>query len=198
MAEMLTYEQHLTSATGGRGAYSDGLLALRRSAVAPAGEDHRQRQGAAAPGTKSRPNRRAAQASDTHRGFGGPPCSAARLAAAGCVVTWLDVGGPVRSGAAGHPANSGRSASDAAESVVRQAGSCGSSSRNGRRRPQRCGPRRGRPDGPRRPSPTRPARFICNTPAAACGCLESTPGSRCGRPTRATRFTMRTVPPLCR
>ena len=47
MSEMLTYEQHLTSATGGRGVLLDGLLALRGSAVAPAGEDHRPRQGRA-------------------------------------------------------------------------------------------------------------------------------------------------------
>ena len=41
MAEMLTYEQHLTSATGGRGSLPHGVLALRRGAGAPAGEDHR-------------------------------------------------------------------------------------------------------------------------------------------------------------
>ena len=45
MSEMLTYEQHLTSATGGRGSYLDGLLALRGSAGAPADEDHREGQG---------------------------------------------------------------------------------------------------------------------------------------------------------
>ena len=45
MAEMLTYEQHLTSATGGRGAYSDDLLALRRGAVTPTGEDRRDGEG---------------------------------------------------------------------------------------------------------------------------------------------------------
>ena len=45
MAEMLTYEQHLTSATGGRGAYSMDLLALRRGAVPPAGQDRGDRQG---------------------------------------------------------------------------------------------------------------------------------------------------------
>ena len=33
MAEMLTYEQHLTSATGGRGSYHMEYLALRRGAA---------------------------------------------------------------------------------------------------------------------------------------------------------------------
>ena len=47
MAEMLTYEQHLTSATGGRGVVPHGVLALRRGAVAPAAEDHRRVQGGA-------------------------------------------------------------------------------------------------------------------------------------------------------
>ena len=47
MSEMLTYEQHLTSATGGRGSYHMEVLALRRGAVAPAGEDHRGREGRA-------------------------------------------------------------------------------------------------------------------------------------------------------
>ena len=47
MAEMLTYEQHLTSATGGRGLVPHGVLALRRGAGAPAGEDHRRGEGRA-------------------------------------------------------------------------------------------------------------------------------------------------------
>ena len=47
MSEMLTYEQHLTSATGGRGSLSHGVLALRRGARAPAVEDHRRREGRA-------------------------------------------------------------------------------------------------------------------------------------------------------
>ena len=54
MSEMLTYEQHLTSATGGRGSYHMEVLALRRSAGAPADEDHRRREG----GTGGRRSRR--------------------------------------------------------------------------------------------------------------------------------------------
>ena len=47
MSEMLTYEQQLTSSTGGRGSLPDGVLALRGSAHAPAVEDHRRGQGRA-------------------------------------------------------------------------------------------------------------------------------------------------------
>ena len=47
MAEMLTYEQHLTSATSGRGSYHMEVLALRGSAVASAAEDHRRGEGRA-------------------------------------------------------------------------------------------------------------------------------------------------------
>ena len=50
MSEMLTYEQHLTSATGGRGSYHMEYLALRRGAGAPADEDHRRREGGARAG----------------------------------------------------------------------------------------------------------------------------------------------------
>ena len=42
MQEMLTYEQHLTSATGGRGSYQHGVRPLRGSAVAPPRRDHRR------------------------------------------------------------------------------------------------------------------------------------------------------------
>ena len=47
MAEMLTYEQHLTSATGGRGSYHMEVLALRGSAALGAGENHRRGEGRA-------------------------------------------------------------------------------------------------------------------------------------------------------
>ena len=47
MAEMLTYEQTLTSHTGGRGVVSHGVLALRRGARAPARQDHRGVEGGA-------------------------------------------------------------------------------------------------------------------------------------------------------
>ena len=45
MAEMLTYEQHLTSATGGRGSYHMELVALRGSAAAPARGRYCRREG---------------------------------------------------------------------------------------------------------------------------------------------------------
>ena len=47
MAEMLTYEQTLTSHTGGRGALPHGVLALRRGPGPPARQDHRGVQGRA-------------------------------------------------------------------------------------------------------------------------------------------------------
>ena len=47
MAEMLTYEQTLTSTTGGRGVVPHGVLALRRGAGPPAREDHRGVEGRA-------------------------------------------------------------------------------------------------------------------------------------------------------
>ena len=45
MAEMLTYEQTLTSNTGGRGVVPHGVLALRRSPRPSAREDHRRVEG---------------------------------------------------------------------------------------------------------------------------------------------------------
>ena len=47
MSEMLTYEQHLTSATGGRGAYSMDYSHYEEVPVPPAVEDHRPGQGGA-------------------------------------------------------------------------------------------------------------------------------------------------------
>ena len=47
MAEMLTYEQHLTSATRWTRLVSHGVLALRRGAIALAAEDHRGGEGGA-------------------------------------------------------------------------------------------------------------------------------------------------------
>ena len=50
MAEMLTYEQHLTSATGGRGSYHMEYSHYEEVPHAAAGEDHRRREGGAGTG----------------------------------------------------------------------------------------------------------------------------------------------------
>ena len=47
MSEMLTYEQHLTSATGGRGSYHMEYSHYEEVPHSAAGEDHRRRQGRA-------------------------------------------------------------------------------------------------------------------------------------------------------
>ncbi len=61
MAEMLTYEQQLTSATGGRGSSPHGVLALRRGADPHPVEDHRGPQGREGRGGR---RRRVARAAD--------------------------------------------------------------------------------------------------------------------------------------
>ena len=69
MAEMLTYEQQLTSATGGRGVVPHGVLALRRSAVPPArARSSRRRRPSAA---KSRMTRNKSSTGASQRS----PCS---------------------------------------------------------------------------------------------------------------------------
>ncbi len=50
MAEMLTYEQHLTSATGGRGSYHMEYSHYEEVPQHGAGEDHRRGQGRARAG----------------------------------------------------------------------------------------------------------------------------------------------------
>ena len=65
MAEMLTYEQTLTSTTGGARHLPHGVLALRGSAVAPADEDYRGGQGGQGRGRRGR--RRLAQQRERDR-----------------------------------------------------------------------------------------------------------------------------------